>query len=94
MGKVSPSLSGGDLLNEMASGLEFVSLLPSSWSRGARTALGVRGWSQSELGLELDLDGEFFMSLFLCVRACCFMLPYENENFSSKNSLKLLGNVI
>lgn len=91
MGKVSPSLSGGDLLNEMASGLEFVSLLPSSWSRGARTALGVRGWSQSELGLELDLDGEFFMSLFLCVRACCFMLPLVEKPLSHTEHLKGLS---
>lgn len=60
------SLSGGDLFSEVE-----LSLLVSSSGR----LIGVLGWSQSEFGLEFDLDGEFFMSLFLCVRACCFIFP-------------------
>ena len=66
----------------MVSGLELSLLLPPSWRscipiEGGLIGLGVLGWSQSELGLEFefDLEGELPIPLFLCVRACCFMLP-------------------
>jgi len=96
IGKVSTSLSGGDLfkvfkeggrgrgmgMGIMVSGLELSLLLPPSWRscipiEGGLIGLGVLGWSQSELGLEFefDLEGELPIPLFLCVRACCFMLP-------------------
>ena len=83
---MSASLSGGDLfklLKDIAMGPGFnsgleLSLLPPSFRScidGGRIGFGVLGWSQSELGFEFDLDGELLMVWFLCVRACCFILP-------------------
>ena len=63
------------------SGLELSLLFPPSLGscippiEGGLMGLGVLGWSQSELGFEADLEGELPMFWFLCVRACCFMLP-------------------
>lgn len=58
-----------------------------------QTPCNILGWltSQSELGLELDLEGELLTFWFLCVAACWFMLPFVENPLSHTVHLKGLS---